>query len=322
MTAAKFIKIALFTLMFVLTSPGAFATQTALSEGFLVKGGYGKVIEPNAPQNQGSKWRFEFTDEYSNEEDTIQPGAEFPLLKSSALEQITKEQKGEKPQREYRIWAMTTKFKGSSFLYPVYFLPVRERTEKTEPEPQTPDKPEEANETAQPEPPNEPDTADDTESSQEKTEMNEPEDAVKVPDEILDRLKNKRTYTPEPVESETEKEEDKQQEQPDSEEPEKKPEPEPQSRQQFEVLTSRIGYINKNENGWYIFEVEGYGKKVSKETYYLQPCQALEKAIGDQKEALNQPRFRIAGITDTFDGKKYLLLHRAVLKYSYGNFGR
>lgn len=319
MTAAKSIKITLFTLIFVLLLPGAFAAQPALSEGFLVKGGYGRLIEPNNLDLQTSRWSFEFTDEYSTEEHTIQIGAEFPLLKSSALGQVIQEQKEAKPNREYRIWAMTTKFKESNFLYPVYFLPVRQRTEKTEPP--APDQPEEANETAKPASPNEPETADDTESSREESAMNEPEDAVKVPDEILDRLEDKRTYTPEPVEPETE-EKKEEQEQPDSEKSEKKQTPEPQPSRQFKVLTSQVGYINKNENEQYIFKVEGYGKKLSKEIYYLQPCRTLEKAIQEQSETLNKPRFRIAGITDTFGGKKYLLLHRAVFKYSYGNFGR
>jgi len=314
MTAAKSIKIILPALLFTLVLPPTFAEQPVFPEGFLVKGGYGKLIEPNTPQPRGSQWCFEFTEEYSGEGRTIKPGTNFPLLESSTLQQFIKEYRRRDPNNEYRLWAMMTEFRDDNFLYPVYFLSVSTATEATEPLVSI--EPSEPNEPAEPDQPNEPDVTQEKESEI-KTPMNEPEDAVKVPEEILSRLKQKKTYNPEPVEPESG---DKQQEKQTNTKPAKKPEPE--SRGQFEILADNIGYINKNENGQYIFRVEGFGRKLSKEVYYLQPCEILEQALKDQRGTLNKPRFRIAGIRDTFKGKDYLLLHRAQFKYSYGNFGR
>jgi hypothetical protein len=172
-------------------------------------------------------------------------------------------------------------------------------------EPNQPVAPKEPNSTQKPETPS-------------HTQINEPEDAVTLPDEILKRLKQKRTYQTEPVKpAQPEKNTNHPKQQPNDKQKNK-----PLPAGQFRVVTEKTGYIEKTKTGEYLFRIEGFGRKISTESYQLLPCITLEEALKDEKKALNKPRFTIAGITGEFKGKEYLLMHRAQFKYSYNNFGR
>ncbi len=71
-----------------------------------------------------------------------------------------------------------------------------------------------------------------------------------------------------------------------------------------------------------VFVPYALGWNVSNIRYELLPSAALEEALQKQTQATDPIRFSVAGLVTEFKGKKYLLLQRAVVVYSYGNFGR
>ncbi len=72
----------------------------------------------------------------------------------------------------------------------------------------------------------------------------------------------------------------------------------------------------------WIFVPYALGWNVGDVRYGLLPCTALEQALQRQKGALDPIRFNVAGLVTEFQGRKYLLLQRAIVVYNYGNFGR
>jgi hypothetical protein len=87
------------------------------------------------------------------------------------------------------------------------------------------------------------------------------------------------------------------------------------------IFANRVGRIYEEE-GKYFFKPGGLGLSVEKDEIELLPCQALDEAMRQVKDAINPVRFNVAGIMTKYKDQQLLLLQKATRAYSYGNFGR
>ncbi|MBN2272595.1 MAG: hypothetical protein JXN61_18425 [Sedimentisphaerales bacterium] len=86
------------------------------------------------------------------------------------------------------------------------------------------------------------------------------------------------------------------------------------------VLADRTAALLKQDKGLPVFVLDALGMSVGQTTLHLLPCDALELTEWQAAEALNRPRFKIAGIKTMYRGKDYLLLQKATRVYGHGNF--
>ena len=126
--------------------------------------------------------------------------------------------------------------------------------------------------------------------------------ALEIPDEVLERMRTRRQARG-----------------PQRREADETP-AETGRRARTHVLVDRVGFIEFNE-GYPTFVPDGLGRNVSQTRYELLPCSMLEQAER-RLAAFPQPiRFNVAGLVTEYQGRKYLLLQRAIRVYNYGNFG-
>ena len=301
----------------VWTSNGAgTARKTLLRDGFVLTGVDGKLTSTDSndirfqDSNEGChRWFFEFDSDISDDKAVVKAGTSLELLPSSTLEKMTadvEERAAVSPVRSkspkttavpsvqtsngasYKLWGRVTKYKGRNFIFPIYFLPLSE----TKRPPQS---------TLQ--------------ESREKTgpTLNDPNDALTIPKEILEKLKTRKILRPEQLKKGLELKQDS-------------------------ILADRTGFISlcvmrdayrvkgkrQEEKGrmQYEFVFDALGRKVQQISLRLLPCQALESAEQRQSAEADRLRFKIAGILTKYKGKHYLLLERTTRVYSHGNFGK
>jgi hypothetical protein len=274
-----------------------------LPDGYMLSGVDGKLTK----QDSNDTWFFEFKLDITDSTGRTNIGAKLELLPSSVLERMIADANASSAT-DYRLWARVTKYKGRNFIFPTKFLPLSEAKETplasapvAEAAPTTVDlaipngsagaKPE-----AQP-------------TQQKAEEANESKDELGIPKEILDKLK---TGTSSPSTG--------------LEQPEKliraitgRP---TQAKQNF-MLVNRVGFLVKQADGSMAFSFDAFGQSAGSVggTIRLLPCQALEVAEQKQSFAPGMIRFKIAGLVTEYKGEQFLLLHRAIRAYSYGNFG-
>ncbi len=87
------------------------------------------------------------------------------------------------------------------------------------------------------------------------------------------------------------------------------------------MIVDRVGLI-RSEDGRLVFIPYALGWSISEERYVLLPSSALEQALRSQAGSLEVIRWNVVGLATEFQGRKYLLLQRAVPVYNYGDFGR
>ncbi len=272
------------------TLSAGMAGKTILPDGYILRGVEGKLVRKDA----NDVWLFEFDSVVSDGKGRIEVGARLELLPSSALEKMIADA-NDRTTDSYKLWARLTKYKGRNFIFSEYFLSL------SKVRPQSPS-------TLQP--------------SQEKAKpaIDDPNDQLLIPKEILDKLKTRRTI--------------------------RRRQPEGRVKvKQNSVLNNRAGFISscvmrpfapleggdaycadRNtqygiRNTRYVFVFDAFGRSIQQTSLRLLPCQALELAEQQADAALNPIRFKIAGIVTEYKGKKYLLLQRATRVYSHENFG-
>lgn len=251
-----------------------------LRDGFMLEGVDGEL----RLVDDGGRWYFDFDSDVSDERGVVKAGEGAELLRSAALEKMLSGAK-ERTETGYRIWGSVTKYKGENFIFLIHFLPTSDvdghGVEGT------------------------------GEQRPAKVTINEPNDELAVPEEIIAKLKARKVVRTEPLKKGLELKSD------------------------F-VISERTGYISppeqdkkqlrqdekETETARYEFVPDGLGRKMEMLSFPLLPCQTLELAEQKQSESLEQVRFKISGIVTTFEGQHYLLLQRASRVYSHGNFGR
>ncbi len=235
----------------------AMEDEGLLRDGFAITGVDGKVEYDKA----GSKWFFVFSSDVSDDKGRVGAGMKLEMLPCAALEKI-EANIDKHPGGNYRLWARVTRFGGRNYIYAIYFLPVRE----TEPV---------------------------TGRQNAKISINEPNDPLALPDEVVAKLKTKKIIHFEELEKGVELKEDS-------------------------ILADRIGFIAKSKEGDSAFTLDAFGRSRGSFSLELLPCEVLEQA--KSKNKLEPARLKVAGIVTQYKGRYYLLLQRAVRVYSHGNF--
>ena len=264
------------------------AQMPLLQEGLVLNGTEGRLVGPES----NDVWFFELASDVNDYRVVVKAGTELQLLPSAALEQMIADFRKD-PNLTYQLWgARITKYKGSNFIFPNYFLPLRK------PERPEPALPPEANDRVEGEP--EPQRTD-------GPELTDSNSVLSIPPEILKKLKARRQKIADGGQRVTMAES-----RPTSLVP------------RSSVLVDRTGFVKRQANGRFVFVPDALGRNAGAAFGKLRllPCEILGLAELKQADQLERVRFRIAGITTEYKGQCYLLLQKATPCYNYGNFGR
>jgi len=237
-------------------------SQIPLRDGFGLAGVDGKLTSTDG------KWFFEFDSEVSDDTGQILAGSIIELLPSTALEKITADAQ-KRSDANYRLWGNVTKYRGSNFIFPIYFLPVSPAEDQNKP----------------------------GESSKVKVAINEPNDVLAIPEEIVGKLKSRRVLRQEQLKEGL------------------------QLKQDY-VLTDRTALLDRRADGQSEVILDALGRNIPQISFRLLPCEVLERAQQEQSAEADPVRFKIAGILTQYKGEYYLLLQKAIQAYSHENFGR
>lgn len=267
------------------------ASQELLNDGYVIKGAGGKLVGPDV----NDVWQFEFGSDVNDINDVkvvVPAGTRMGLLPSTTLAKIIVDS-NDHPDRDYRLWARVTEYENKNYMFPMYFLRIVKEKESDAEDPNDVDV--EEGETPQT-------------SEQQEPAVNEPNDILEIPQEVLDMLEARRPETMGKgdravgaVNIAASK-----------------------LRDTDSVLIDRIGRLAMGENGGLEFVPDAFGRKVSSQNdrFEILPCETLEWARREVSIVPESVKFKVSGITTKYEGKKYLLLHKATRLYSHGNFGR
>jgi hypothetical protein len=232
-----------------------------------VRDGFGLTGVDGELSSSEGKWFFKFDSEVSDGVGQIKAGENIELLPSTALEKITTDAL-KRPEANYRLWGDVTKYKSENFVFPIYFLPISPIEDQNKP----------------------------GEKPKMKMVINEPNDALPMPEEIVGKLKSRRILRQEQLQEGL------------------------QLKQDY-VLADRTAILGKCADGQADVILDAIGRNVPQLSIRLLPCEVLELAQKEQSAEPDQVRFKIAGIITQYKGEYYLLLQKAVQAYSHENFG-
>jgi hypothetical protein len=244
----------------------------------------GKVLHADA----NDTWLFELERDVNDVDARVPAGTRFVLLPSATLGKIIADM-NDRAGPQYRLTVRVTRYQGRDYLIPTYFLPLSKL--KSDQGPEAGGQKTEAGGANPPSPVPTPPLAG-------------PEFAI--PPEIMKQLQNRRPLRTAPSARA-------------DQEPTQgaKNEPAPAER----MLVNRIGLIQR-EDGHFVFIPYALGWNLSDVRYEILPSSVLEQVLQMQAGSLERMRFNVAGLVTEFQGRKYLLLQRAVPVYNYGDFGR
>jgi hypothetical protein len=262
-----------------------------LRDGFVMMGVDGALVGPDS----NDVYFFELISDVNDYRVILKAGTRLELLPSSALEKMVAVAK-KRPEANYRLWnGRVTRYKGRNFIFPNYFQPL---IKAGKPEPNTPQQPRE-----------------------QKLALDEPNDILAIPPEVMERLRARREKTSavaQPIADGNEISLDKSQSAVEG----KLPNTLSYAQSVDSVFGDRTAFLVERDDGRLVFVPDALGRKVQQISLRLLPCEVLE--ITEQKQTAEpEPvRFKIAGIMTKYKGDNYLLLERAIRAYSHGNFGR
>jgi hypothetical protein len=198
------------------------------------------------------EWYFEPDSDVTVGGEILKAVTKLQLLPSAPLEAIT-EQVIRRANTSFRLWGRITTYKGQNFVLPAYAA--------ISGEPQV-----------QPDP-----------------NALEPGTELGIPQEVIAKLKTRRTIR-------------------------RQPDAEPQT-----VVVDRVGFI-RGAGFESTFALDAIGWNLQGTSFRLLPCRVLELAQRRQAAEPDPIRLKVAGIVTEYKGKKYLLLQKATRVYSHGNF--
>lgn len=226
-------------------------------------------------------WLFQFARDVNGVSGALPAGSQLEVLASSILDSMVADANDRLLPR-YRLSALVTRYRGANYLFPSYYLPLSKLKDANEPESS--------------------EAVEEDADVQAETDI-QSNGALEIPEEVLERMRNRRLARG-----------------PQRKETDETPAAETGRRARTHVLVDRVGFIEFTL-GYPVFVPDGLGRNVSETRYELLPCSALEQAE-QRLAAFPQPiRFNVAGLVTEYQGRKYLLLQRAIRVYSYGNFG-
>lgn len=233
-----------------------------LRDGLALRGVDGKLIVPDS----NGIYYFNVDSDLTDDKAVIKAQSSVELLPSAGLEKMIASAK-QKPGIGSRIWGKVTAYKGKNYFFIDNFLPVSQikKTEKT------------------------------PESQQNEAANDKPDDELKLPVRIFEKLRAKKIIHPIQLQKGLDFEQDR-------------------------ILADRTGFIVKQPDGTFALVFDALGRKIENISVPLLPCQALERAWQKQSAGLERIRFTVAGIVTRYKGNYYLLLQRARRVYSHENF--
>ena len=236
-----------------------------LRDGFVIDG-----VEGELTGGGGEVWFFKFYTDLADDRGVIKAGRPIEALSCSMLEKMAAGiKKGS--SATYRIWARVTRYQDRNFIFPVYYLPLSEAESVQKPAERQP----------HPEP-----------------SINEPDDLVVMPEDVMQMLKPKRSVTVARLTG-------------------------PLDPQQDGILAGRTGFIvAETDSNSLTFRLDALGRNVQQRFFYLLPCAALQQAQAGQAVTADPLRLKVAGVLTRYKDKQYLLLQRATRLYNHGNFAR
>lgn len=292
-------KIPVFLILLFLTRavPAASALGTALGapplrDGFILAGVDGMLIGPDS----NDVWFFELASDVNDSSSVVKAGTRLELLPSSALEKMVTDAKM-RSAVTYRLWdGRVTKYKGKNFIFPNYFQPLSK-----------PGRPDSSLATR--------DTQDEQRTTDKAITVDEPNDVLAMPPEILEKLRARR-----------EKGAASGQRVVDSHQAATEAGGLPNAKGYMQstdtIFTDRTAFLVKQDDDRLAFAPDALGRNMQRLSLHLLPCEVLELTEREQSAEPEPIRFKIAGIMTKYKGSSYLLLQRATRAYSHGNFGR
>ena len=264
---------------------------TLLRDGFILNGVDGKLIGGDI----NDVWFFELGSDITDENVVIKAGNSLELLPSVTLENMVADA-NESSTGRYMLEGRITKYKGKNFIFPEYFSKLQPKTlPKKGPE--------------QPEPTE----AASKQDNEQKPTINDPNDLLTIPQEIIEKLKAAKATTTAKTQNE----------QISSTTEETTPITAKRYTQNINsVFFDRTALLAKQVNNRFMFLLDAFGRNVPQVSLRLLPCEVLELTEQRQSAVPEPVRFKIAGIVTKYKGNNYLLLQKATRIYSHGNFGR
>ena len=250
------LSLAVSAILYAITN-AATEDEGLLRDGFVIAGVDGKVEQEKA----SGKWFFVLSKDISDDKGRVGAGMKLELLPCAALEKI-EANIDKHPSGNYRLWARVTRYECKNYVYGIYFLAVTEVESKT------------GGQNAQ-------------------VSINEPNDPLALPDEVVAKLKTKKIIHFEELEKGVEIKEDS-------------------------ILADRIGFIVESKDGGSAFVLDALGRNRGCFSLELLPCEVLERT--KDQNGMEPARQKVAGIVTQYKGNYYLLLQRAVPVYGHGNF--
>jgi len=259
-----------------------------LLDGTVLTGADGKLV----PGGADDRWFFELVADVNSISGPVTAGTRFELLPCTTLELLIADV-NDRYTPTYRLSARVTRYEGKSFLFPTYYLPLSKSKSAGSAD----------EEKGQPH------------ALREPAKGSEPDPELAIPQEVIDKLKDRRFVRGSQRESGK-----------STAGPELRKSP-------AYMLVDAIGRIEAagappasglQPPAWprYTFIPDAFGWNVSGTRYELLPCSMLEQALQKQAASPESIRFSVAGLVTEFKGRKYLLLQRAIRAHGYGNFGR
>jgi len=289
-------------LALILTSSGfgaVSARRALLRDGFVLRSIDGRL----SSADNNDVWFFELASDINDENAVLKSGVKLELLPSLTLERIIADSQ-QRSSATFQLWGRATRYKGKNFIFPFYFLPLSKIAESQPETTQTPKPQEDISPKAPP-----------AENDILRPTINDPNDILAMPQEIIEKLRARRIESVEQPGTESSQGAESIIQQPDVNQPGQAP-------QQDSVLADRTALLVRQDDGRLVFVLDALGRNAPKVSLLLLPCEALELTELRQSASLEPLRFKIAGIMTKYKDQNYLLLQKATRVYSYGNFAR
>ena len=275
------------------------ARPVLLPDGFILTGIEGKL----AGSDSNDTWFFEFGSDLTDDDIVLKAGTSLKLLPSGTLEKLVADA-NERSANSYMLWGKITKYKGKNFIFPSYFLPLI-----AQPTPTIPSQKELAETTP-------------SDVNDQKPVVNDSNDLLTIPQEVLEKLKAARSQTSASMQRPRDNKTIQNQEIHPSTDEISSINSRLDTQNIDSVFIDRTALLLRLNEDKLLFVLDALGRNMPEASLRLLPCEMLEMTEQRQSAVPEPVRFKIAGIMTKYKGQNYLLLQKATRIYSHGNFGR
>ncbi len=286
----------IISILLFLIGTAAHGAQTVrpalLRDGLILRGIEGKLTGSDS----NDVWFFELGSDVTDDNVVVKAGTSLKLLPSATLENMVTDV-NELSANRYMLWGRITRYKGVNFIFPE--TPTKKELEQSEPAAATP-----------------------KQDTRQNPVINDPNDLLTIPPEVMEKLKAIKAKTTASVQRPAESKKMQKEQTPSTAEGTTSKIAKRYTQKIDTVFVDRTAFLVEQENDEFIFVLDALGRNVPQVSLQLLPCEMLELTEQRQSALLESVRFKIAGIMTKYKGKNYLLLQKATRVYSHGNFER